>query len=119
MSSNLVGRMKNTLMRTHSSSADVNDDYKIVKQNSQPSIPSSWRFEEQSIKQTKPVSRQAKRLAAEAYKFMVEAESVGEICILEHCYVMIGTKPEEQSLILNALQKVIQVEREVSVFLHN
>ena len=75
----------------------------------------------QPIKQPpKPISLHAKRLAAEAYRIMKNEDKGGDICIVEACYVMIGTKLDEQSLVLNALQKLIDVEREVRriVFIH-
>ena len=105
-STKLVGRMKNTLRRTNSQSSSG-------RSLSQQTMSSTGKSD-QSIISVKQVSQKAKQLAAEAYKFMVEADRQGEVCIVEKCYVMIGTRLKEQSLILNGLQKFIDVEREVS-----
>ena len=43
---------------------------------------------------------------------MNDYDKGGDICIIKKCYIMIGTQLREQSLILSALQKFVDVERE-------
>ena len=50
--------------------------------------------------------------AKESYERMIENEELGEICVVEKCFLFIGTT--EQSLILNALKQIATLERMVS-----
>ena len=61
-----------------------------------------------------PVSDEVRRLAVESYQEMLKNDSYGDACLVQKCYIMIGTRPEEQSLIFCALQQIIDLEREVS-----
>ncbi len=54
-----------------------------------------------------------KAAASQAYSFMIAAEKLGEICIIERCYVLVGTKSNEHALLFYALQQLIDIEREV------
>lgn len=56
------------------------------------------------------VKSRAKKLAAETYKTMTENFDVGDTCIVEQCYILLGIKPENNTLILTALQKLIDFE---------
>uniref|UniRef100_A0A7S4J9G5 cGMP-dependent protein kinase n=1 Tax=Odontella aurita TaxID=265563 RepID=A0A7S4J9G5_9STRA len=58
------------------------------------------------------VSEAVRRQAAEAYNAMIEADRLGDVCVVEMCHVLIGTRPEEQSLLLCALQQLVDLERE-------
>ena len=51
-------------------------------------------------------------LNASSSNFDEEEEEI--VCIIEKCYVMIGTKPESHSLAFIALQKLVDLERKVS-----
>lgn len=66
----------------------------------------------------KKYSAAARRLAIEAYEYMLDSDSLGEACLVQNCYVLIGTKPEEQSLLFRALQQIVDLEREDSVDNH-
>ena len=61
-----------------------------------------------------PVSEEVRRLAVESYQEMLKNDTYGDACLVQKCYIMIGTRPEEQSLIFCALQQIIDLEREVS-----
>ena len=61
-----------------------------------------------------PVSDEVRRLAVESYQEMLTNNTYGDACLVQKCYIMIGTRPEEQSLIFCALQQIIDLEREVS-----
>lgn len=41
----------------------------------------------------KRISNHAKYLASESYSTMLENESLGEICVVENCFIMIGANP--------------------------
>ena len=64
--------------------------------------------------ETNPVSDEVRRLAAESYQEMVKNDTYGDACLVQKCYIMIGTRPAEQSLIFCALQQIVDLEREVS-----
>ena len=64
--------------------------------------------------ETNPVSDKVRRLAAESYQEMVKNDTYGDACLVQKCYIMIGTRPAEQSLIFCALQQIVDLEREVS-----
>lgn len=64
--------------------------------------------------ETKSVSDKVRRLAVESYQEMLKNNVYGDACLVQKCYIMIGTRPEEQSLIFCALQQIIDLEREVS-----
>jgi hypothetical protein len=51
--------------------------------------------------------------ASQAYKYTTEAEKLGEICVVERCYVLVGTKSTDHALLFYALQQLIDIEREV------
>ena len=63
---------------------------------------------------TKPSPR-ASKLAAESYKVMIKNFEVGDACIVEQCYILLGTKPENSSLLISALQNLVDFEEAVSV----
>ena len=50
--------------------------------------------------------------AKESYQTMIKNERLGEICVVEKCFVFTGT--HEQSLLLNALKQITDLERMVS-----
>jgi len=58
----------------------------------------------------KPTSQLASKLAAESYKQMIDNFELGDICIVEQCYILLGTKPEHNSLLLSALQNLVNFE---------
>jgi len=51
------------------------------------------------------------RQAREAYKLMTESQE-DEVCIVEKSYILLGTRPEEQSLLFAAMQNMVDMERE-------
>ena len=65
-------------------------------------------------KDSKPRIRRKSILlkAKESYQTMITNEQFGEICVVEKCFVFIGT--HEQSLLLNALKQITDLERMVS-----
>lgn len=103
---NIAEKIQKTLMRSQSHAVESHHD------EAEEKFRKSWSFDDAKSPEARIISPVAKRLAAEAFKFMNEADIGGDVCIIEHCYIMMGTKPEEQSLMLAALQKVIDVERE-------
>ena len=65
----------------------------------------------------KPTSQLASKLAAESYKQMIDNFELGDICIVEQCYILLGTKPEHNSLLLSALLNLVNFEAPVSIFI--
>lgn len=53
------------------------------------------------------------RLAKESFDEMNACARAGEVCIVEKSYILLGTKPEEQSLLFAAMQQMVDMEREV------
>ena len=52
--------------------------------------------------------------ALESHRTMVENFKISDVCIVEQCYILLGTKPEDSSLLLSALESLIQFEEGVS-----
>ena len=52
-------------------------------------------------------------LGQSAYQAMIDAEKEGDMCIVEKCYVLTGTRLQEQSLLFCALQNLINMERDL------
>ena len=52
--------------------------------------------------------------ARESYQIMQKNEESGEICIMEKCFIFIGTTLEELSLMFYVMQNMIDFERRVS-----
>jgi len=50
---------------------------------------------------------------------MLRRDRLGDVCIVEKCFVLIGTSPEEQSLLLQALQQLIDLERSIKPELYS
>ena len=46
---------------------------------------------------------------------MIDSEKLGDVFIVERCYIRIGTKPESHSLLFGSLQQLIDMDRKVSV----
>lgn len=57
-----------------------------------------------------------RRLGISAYQAMVDAEKIGNICIVEKCYVFTRTRLQDQSLLFCALQNLIEMERTSNAF---
>jgi len=57
--------------------------------------------------------KSVEELASEAYRAMVASDKRGDICVIEKCYVFIGTRPKEHSALFCALQQMVDWEREV------
>jgi len=53
----------------------------------------------------------ALKQAKESYETMIENEKLGDICVVEKCFIFIGVNPAEQSLLLCALQQLVLQER--------
>lgn len=51
--------------------------------------------------------------AKDSYRCMLRNERLGETCIVEKCFVFVGTKGDEQSLMLCALKHLVDHERMV------
>ena len=65
-----------------------------------------------SSKEKKPLSDWAKEKGKEAYAAMIKADDLGDVAIVEQCYVMIGGRADDQSILHNALQQLVNYERE-------
>ncbi|KAL7540936.1 hypothetical protein ACHAXR_010487 [Thalassiosira sp. AJA248-18] len=61
-----------------------------------------------------PPSEHVRRLGRSAYQAMIDAEKEGDICIIEKCYVLTGTRLQDQSLFFCALQNLIDMERKIN-----
>lgn len=113
---NLINRVKESLMQTEGIpllNKSIPPIINVLKDNVLKKSETS------TAQLDKKISLRAKRLAAEAYKVMNDYDKGGDICIIEKCYIMIGTQLREQSLVLSALQKFVDVEREVIFFIHS
>ena len=55
--------------------------------------------------------------AKESYSEMLRNDRLGDMCILEKCFVFIGTKLDEQCLLLCALKQLADYERMVRFFI--
>ena len=64
------------------------------------------------------ISEKAKRLGKEAFEAMNTASEMGDMCVIEKCYVLIGGKQSEQLLHLRLLHNMIQEEQEVKSILN-
>ena len=62
------------------------------------------------------MTEQSKMLAKESFETMVENEKLGDVLIVEACYILVGTKQEVHSLLFRSLKQLIDIEREVSTF---
>ena len=65
-----------------------------------------------SSKEKKPLSEWATEKGKEAYAAMIKADGLGDVAIVEQCYVMIGGRADDQSILQNALQQLVNYERE-------
>lgn len=65
-----------------------------------------------SSKERKPLSDWAREKGKEAYAAMIKADDLGDVAIVEQCYVMIGGRADDQSILHNALQQLVNYERE-------
>ena len=63
-------------------------------------------------KAKKPLSEWAKEKGREAYAAMITADNLGDVAIVEQCYVMIGGRADDQSILHNTLQQLVNYERE-------
>merc|ERR1711933_210532 len=61
---------------------------------------------------SKKVKRYVKQQASLSYSTMIENEKLGEICVVESCYIFTGVKDKNLSLIFLALKKLIDSERD-------
>lgn len=61
------------------------------------------------------VSEQARRMGIAAYQAMIDSDKEGDMCIVEKCYIIMGTRLADQSVVFYALQNLIDMERKVSV----
>ena len=50
---------------------------------------------------------------------MLKVEEEGDVILVEKCFVILGTIPEEQSILLCALKQVIDLERKVIIYVQN
>jgi len=50
------------------------------------------------------MTEQSKILAKESFETMVENEKLGDVLIVEACYILVGTKQEVHSLLFRSLQ---------------
>lgn len=57
------------------------------------------------------INAYALKQAKESYETMIENEKLGDVGVVEKCFIFIGVKPAEQSLLLCALQQLVQQER--------
>jgi len=61
-----------------------------------------------------PPPEHIRRLGISSYQEMIDAEKEGYICIVEKCYVLTGTRLQDQSLFFCALQNLIDMERNIN-----
>lgn len=54
------------------------------------------------------------RLGEESYNFMQDAAELGERCIVQKCYVMMGGEKSEQFLQFRSLQHLVKMDSKVS-----
>ena len=54
-------------------------------------------------------------LAKESFQTMVENEKLGDMLIVERCYIFVGTNEKVHSLLFRSLQQLIDSERDVSI----
>ena len=59
----------------------------------------------------KKVSGNASVKAKESYETMLENEELGDVCVAETCFILVGTNSGEQALMLNALKELVQLHR--------
>ena len=57
-------------------------------------------------------SEESKRLAKESYRKMIENFELGYMCVVEKCYIIVGTNPENNSLLFRGLKQLVDYERE-------
>ena len=62
----------------------------------------------------RPPSERARELGRESYKVMQLASSMGDLLVVEKCYVLIGGEQSEQYLKMKALSELVKLERESS-----
>lgn len=60
------------------------------------------------------VSDKARILGREAFEAMNEVAAIGDVCVIEKCYVLIGGNQSDQWLQFRLLQNMIEMEQEVS-----
>merc|ERR1712150_74666 len=65
-----------------------------------------------AAQQIKKKSIKVKRQAVISYGNMMLNQRQGDVCITEKCYLLIGIKRDQESLLFNALQGLIDSERE-------
>ena len=75
---------------------------KISRRNSRIAKTDLWKYTSSMQK------------AKESYETMIENEKLGDVCIVEKCFIFIGTNPKEQSLMLCALKQLVHLDRMVS-----
>ena len=66
------------------------------------------------VKENPVVNAYVLKQAKESFEAMVENEKLGDVVVAEKCFIFIGVNPNEQSLLLCALQQLVQLERLVS-----
>jgi len=59
----------------------------------------------------KYISKKARLQAIESYQTMLENERIGQVCIVEKCYILTGIDSKHHSLLFLALQQLIDLER--------
>merc|ERR1711933_21897 len=59
----------------------------------------------------KDMGNKSRSQTVESYETMLENELIGEVCIVEKCYILTGVDAKSHSLLFNALQQLIDLER--------
>ena len=57
----------------------------------------------------------SKEAASQAFSYMTESDKLGDVCVVERCYVLVGTNSDHHSLLFCALQQLVDIEREVCI----
>jgi cGMP-dependent protein kinase len=70
--------------------------------------------DDSGVNERTALPERVRRLGLSAYQAMIDADKEGDICIVEKCYVLTGTKLQEQSLLFCALQNLINMERKLN-----
>jgi hypothetical protein len=99
--------------KLRSQSAKLNPSISLVRYTSTRSCSSATEGDTESVRRNSQNNNATSAAASQAYKYTAEAEKLGDICVVERCCVLVGTKSTDHALLFYALQQLIDIEREV------
>mmetsp|Transcript_3030 Transcript_3030/g.4565 ORF Transcript_3030/g.4565 Transcript_3030/m.4565 type:complete len:1665 (-) Transcript_3030:65-5059(-) len=106
---NSIGSSKKTLQRK------LSDVGKISRHQESPSLSVNETMLEVefglNLNKTKK-SDVSKAAASQAFSHMTQSDKLGDVCVVERCYVLVGTNSDNHSLLFCALQQLVDIERE-------